>query len=95
MESEGLRRLKKVADFMMTHATGHYEDCPECNGEGGHSYVHDMCGGQGCPFCNLGMVFEPCKNPDCERGQVWVSDDEPYDCPVHGKIGINGECPLC
>jgi hypothetical protein len=65
-----LNEVKTIMDH-----PGSYIDCPDCSGEGGMSWVCEMCGGEGCRHCNLGLVFLPCKT--CKgRKQVFKTDDE-------------------
>ena len=54
---------------------GSYIPCPDCEGEGGREQYCQLCGGQGCRNCNLGIVFTPCTTCHGEK-EIFVIEDE-------------------
>jgi hypothetical protein len=72
-ETRAQRFLKEV-DTIIKHP-GSYIPCPDCNGEGGKSWVCGFCFGKGCHHCSLGMILLSCET--CQgRGEVYKIDDE-------------------
>jgi hypothetical protein len=55
--------------------TGHYIQCPDCEGEGGRERYCELCGGAGCPNCNLGLIFLPCTTCKGEK-EIFIIEDE-------------------
>lgn len=72
-ETRAQRFLKEV-NTIVRHP-GSYITCPDCEGEGGMSWVCEMCGGEGCRHCRQGMVFLPCKTCNGQK-EVYKIDDE-------------------
>ena len=74
MDYQRTRKFLRAVETITKHK-GSYIPCPDCSGEGGMSWVCEMCGGEGCRHCNLGMVLLPCNT--CKgRKQVYKVDDE-------------------
>lgn len=58
---------------------GHYIDCFDCDGVGGHERYCE-CNGIGCSQCQgKGIIFTTCNTCQGEK-QIWVTVDTGLDC---------------